>query len=61
MGIRLRRSGREDFLILEKAYDVGGTWRENTYPGLCLRHPLGHVLVLVRAEPGLDAALLVPA
>jgi cation diffusion facilitator CzcD-associated flavoprotein CzcO len=33
MAIRLRRSGRDDFLILEQAHDVGGTWRENTYPG----------------------------
>lgn len=32
MGERLRRSGDEDFIILEKAHDVGGTWRENTYP-----------------------------
>ncbi|GAA0352318.1 NAD(P)/FAD-dependent oxidoreductase [Actinoallomurus spadix] len=24
---------RVDFLILEKAHDVGGTWRDNTYPG----------------------------
>jgi cyclohexanone monooxygenase len=22
-----------DFLVLEKAHDVGGTWRDNTYPG----------------------------
>ncbi|MBS9534005.1 NAD(P)/FAD-dependent oxidoreductase [Mycobacterium sp. M1] len=32
MGIELRRRGVE-FLILEKADDVGGTWRDNTYPG----------------------------
>jgi cation diffusion facilitator CzcD-associated flavoprotein CzcO len=31
--IALRRSGREDFLVLERADDVGGTWRDNTYPG----------------------------
>ncbi len=33
MATRLKRSGRDDFLILERARDVGGTWRENTYPG----------------------------
>ncbi|GAB3671690.1 flavin-containing monooxygenase [Salinisphaera aquimarina] len=32
-GIRLRAEGIEDFLILERADDVGGTWRDNTYPG----------------------------
>ena len=32
-GIRLQRAGIDDFVILEKAADVGGTWRENTYPG----------------------------
>ena len=31
--MKLRESGREDFVILEKAHDVGGTWRDNTYPG----------------------------
>lgn len=33
MGAQLVRAGRSDFLILEKAGAVGGTWRENTYPG----------------------------
>ncbi|HEU5471456.1 MAG TPA: NAD(P)/FAD-dependent oxidoreductase [Actinophytocola sp.] len=33
MAIQLRRDGREDFVVLEKADDVGGTWRDNTYPG----------------------------
>jgi cation diffusion facilitator CzcD-associated flavoprotein CzcO len=34
MGIALRRAGIEDFVILERAGDVGGTWRDNTYPGI---------------------------
>ncbi len=34
MGIQLKRAGIEDFTIYEKAVEVGGTWRENTYPGL---------------------------
>jgi len=33
MGVKLRAAGFEDFLIIEKADDVGGTWRDNTYPG----------------------------
>jgi cation diffusion facilitator CzcD-associated flavoprotein CzcO len=32
-GIRLRQAGRTDFVILERAASVGGTWRDNTYPG----------------------------
>ncbi|MBS4727009.1 NAD(P)/FAD-dependent oxidoreductase [Mycobacterium sp. SM1] len=32
MAIALQRQG-VDFLILEKADEVGGTWRDNTYPG----------------------------
>jgi cation diffusion facilitator CzcD-associated flavoprotein CzcO len=31
--IRLRRAGVTDLLILERATAVGGTWRDNTYPG----------------------------
>jgi cation diffusion facilitator CzcD-associated flavoprotein CzcO len=33
MAIQLRKQGRSDFVILEKADEVGGTWRDNTYPG----------------------------
>ena len=33
MAARLKRSGRDDFVVLERAREVGGTWRENTYPG----------------------------
>jgi cation diffusion facilitator CzcD-associated flavoprotein CzcO len=33
MAIQLRRQGRTDFVVLEKAHEVGGTWRDNTYPG----------------------------
>ncbi|RKN37807.1 NAD(P)/FAD-dependent oxidoreductase [Streptomyces hoynatensis] len=31
--VRLRRMGVTDFLVLERADAVGGTWRDNTYPG----------------------------
>jgi cation diffusion facilitator CzcD-associated flavoprotein CzcO len=33
MAIRLKRAGIHDFVLLEKAADLGGTWRDNTYPG----------------------------
>ena len=33
MGERLKRSGATDFVVLERAEDVGGTWQHNTYPG----------------------------
>ncbi len=33
-GIRLGEAGLDDYTIYEKAADVGGTWRENTYPGI---------------------------
>jgi cation diffusion facilitator CzcD-associated flavoprotein CzcO len=33
MAIRLKRAGIDDFVVLERAEDVGGTWRDNTYPG----------------------------
>src|SRR5262245_49936694 len=31
--IRLKQEGIDDFVILERAQDVGGVWRDNTYPG----------------------------
>jgi cation diffusion facilitator CzcD-associated flavoprotein CzcO len=31
--IQLARSRRRDFVVLERGCDVGGTWRDNTYPG----------------------------
>jgi cation diffusion facilitator CzcD-associated flavoprotein CzcO len=33
MAIRLKQSGIDDFIVLERAPDVGGTWHFNTYPG----------------------------
>ncbi len=32
MAIRLKKKGQHDFTILEQADDLGGTWRDNTYP-----------------------------
>src|SRR3954447_11509785 len=33
IAIKLKERGEEDFVILERAEDVGGTWRDNSYPG----------------------------
>src|ERR687894_313164 len=33
MAIRLKQEGIEDFTVLERGDDVGGTWHFNTYPG----------------------------
>jgi cation diffusion facilitator CzcD-associated flavoprotein CzcO len=33
MAIRLKQERFEDFVILERSGDLGGTWRDNTYPG----------------------------
>ncbi|MDF2695662.1 MAG: NAD(P)/FAD-dependent oxidoreductase [Labilithrix sp.] len=33
MAIQLVKHGRRSFVLLEQADDVGGTWRENHYPG----------------------------
>lgn len=39
MAIRLAREGRDSFLVLERGEDVGGTWRDNTYPGVACDIP----------------------
>jgi cation diffusion facilitator CzcD-associated flavoprotein CzcO len=33
MAIQLKRRGIDDFVVLERADDIGGAWRDNTYPG----------------------------
>jgi cation diffusion facilitator CzcD-associated flavoprotein CzcO len=33
MAIKLKEAGYHDFVVLEKAAELGGTWRDNTYPG----------------------------
>lgn len=33
MAVALRKAGVTDFIILEKQQDVGGVWRDNSYPG----------------------------
>ena len=31
--LKLKNSGRSSFVIFERASEIGGTWRDNTYPG----------------------------
>jgi len=38
-GIKLNKIGIHNYLILEKAADLGGAWRDNTYPGLAVDIP----------------------
>jgi len=33
MAMALKRAGFEDLVVLERADELGGTWRDNTYPG----------------------------
>ena len=39
LGIRLRRRGDRSFVIFERASQPGGTWRDNTYPGVACDVP----------------------
>ncbi len=39
MGTTLRRAGINSFTIYEKTDDLGGTWRENRYPGVACDVP----------------------
>ncbi|MEA2167508.1 MAG: hypothetical protein QOF76_808 [Solirubrobacteraceae bacterium] len=49
MAARLGAAGRSDFLVLERAGDVGGVWRDNTYPGAACDVP-SHVYSLSFAQ-----------
>jgi cation diffusion facilitator CzcD-associated flavoprotein CzcO len=33
MAIQLQKAGQDDFVLIERGNDVGGTWRDNQYPG----------------------------
>jgi cation diffusion facilitator CzcD-associated flavoprotein CzcO len=39
MAIRLKQDGVQNFVVFERAGEVGGTWRENHYPGCCCDVP----------------------
>ena len=39
-GIELLKRGQTSFILLEAAQDLGGTWRDNTYPGVAVDIPI---------------------
>ncbi len=51
MAIKLREAGISDITILEKADKVGGTWRENTYPGVTCDVPSHMYTYSFRGNP----------
>ncbi|GAA3190066.1 flavin-containing monooxygenase [Nonomuraea roseoviolacea] len=52
MGMGLRRAGYRDFVVLEQAGDLGGTWRDNTYPGCACDVPSHLYSYSSALEPG---------
>lgn len=50
--IKLRAMGIENTVVYEKADRVGGTWRENTYPGLTCDVPSHHYTYTFARNPG---------
>jgi cation diffusion facilitator CzcD-associated flavoprotein CzcO len=48
--IKLREAGT-DFTILERAGDVGGTWRDCTYPGIAVDVPSAHYSLSFEPNP----------
>lgn len=50
-GIKLAESGISNFTIYEKADRIGGTWRENTYPGLTCDVPSHHYTYTFERNP----------
>lgn len=52
MAIQLERAGFRDYTIFERADEVGGTWRDNTYPGAACDVP-SHLYSL-SFEPNAD-------
>ena len=50
-GIKLQEMGFDDITIYEKADRIGGTWRENTYPGLTCDVPSHHYTYSFERNP----------
>ena len=50
-GIKLQEKGFTDITIYEKADRIGGTWRENTYPGLTCDVPSHHYTYTFERNP----------
>ena len=49
--IKLDEAGMHDYVIYEKADRLGGTWRENTYPGIACDVPSHHYTYSFEPNP----------
>lgn len=56
MGIRFARRGERSFVILERAEQVGGTWRDNRYPGVSCDIPAQLYSYSFRPNPDWSAS-----
>ncbi len=52
MAIRLKQAGVERFVVLERGDDVGGTWRDNRYPGCACDVPSHLYSFSFELDPG---------
>lgn len=55
MAMALRRAGRDDLLVIERGATVGGTWRDNTYPGIACDVPSHLYGFAAHPHPGWSA------
>ncbi|MDE1174816.1 MAG: NAD(P)/FAD-dependent oxidoreductase [Parvibaculaceae bacterium] len=60
-GIKLLAAGNRNFTIYEKASEIGGTWRENTYPGCSCDVPLHMYQFSFELDPGWDRKFVTSA
>lgn len=56
-GIKLQEAGITNVTIYEKADRIGGTWRDNTYPGLTCDTPAHHYTYAFERNPGWSSYL----
>ena len=51
MAVKLQDAGIDTYTVFEKADEVGGTWRDNTYPGLTCDVPSRFYTYSFRPNP----------
>ncbi|HKE10621.1 MAG TPA: NAD(P)/FAD-dependent oxidoreductase, partial [Myxococcota bacterium] len=52
MAIRLKQAGIDSFTMFERADEIGGTWRDNTYPGAACDVPSHAYSLSFEQSPG---------
>jgi cation diffusion facilitator CzcD-associated flavoprotein CzcO len=52
MAIRLKQAGIDSFTMFERAGEIGGTWRDNTYPGAACDVPSHAYSLSFEQHPG---------